>query len=125
VPSNSQHVAQADRNEKLAAYLMEESPDSGYAGWAITALFYAALHLVDAHLAIEGFHPESHAVRDNYVAFWPTLKPIFEHYRELKQRSEDSRYRCIIFDRQFARTMWTKQFTPLKSHLQTPPHTTT
>lgn len=40
------HITQAKHNERCANYLLENAPEFG--DWAITAAFYAAVHLVEA-----------------------------------------------------------------------------
>jgi hypothetical protein len=38
-----------------------------------------------------------HVTRDALMANLPDFQPILVHYRELRHRSEDARYRCIRF----------------------------
>lgn len=40
------HITQAKHNERCANYLLENAPE--FRDWAITAAFYAAVHLVEA-----------------------------------------------------------------------------
>jgi hypothetical protein len=59
VPSKEDHLNRAQDNERLAGSLDLNSAIN--VDWAITILFYAALHYVDAYLAIKPAHssPES------------------------------------------------------------------
>lgn len=51
------HVKQAEHNGSLATKLVSVSPIE-YKDWAITIAFYAAIHYVEAYLAIGGVHSE-------------------------------------------------------------------
>lgn len=63
MPARDDHLTQAQHNREFA-----ESLDAAkYSDWVATALFYAALHHVDAFLATRNVHPGRHDVRDNYV----------------------------------------------------------
>ncbi|MEW6579651.1 MAG: hypothetical protein AB1435_10705 [Chloroflexota bacterium] len=46
------HIEQARHNEKCANYLLENAPE--FRDWAITAAFYAAVHLVEACFTSQG-----------------------------------------------------------------------
>ena len=64
-----------------------------------TAYFYAALHLVDALIwHIERSDPEDHSARHAYLRRW-YLAGISAEYRDLKNLSEDARYRLITFNK--------------------------
>lgn len=107
------HLAQAAHNEALADSLV----GSAFTDWAVIALFYAALHLVDAHS-----HPvrySSHAARLRYVRTTPTLFPIYFHYQELKTRSEAARYEAVHFSDSFVRSLRLNTYDPLKEQLTT------
>lgn len=62
--------------------------------WAVTVLFYTALHLVQTHLvesAATGFDiPRDHPERDSAVA--RLLPDLYAHYRFLNNRSQWDRY---------------------------------
>lgn len=88
MPSRDDHLAQAQHN-----LLFAESIDAvQYSDWVATALFYAALHYVDAFLDTKGHHPGKHDVRDGFVAKVQELRPIHSHYRALKDSSRNARY---------------------------------
>jgi hypothetical protein len=59
--------------------------------------FYAALHLIDAYLASIGHHPQTHETRDGWISWTAILRPVYSHYSELRNRSEDARYQCRHF----------------------------
>lgn len=60
----AEHLRQAYRNETLASQF--GTPPLEAYDWAITALFYCALHFVDAYLSeLRGIDPEGHTtIRD-------------------------------------------------------------
>lgn len=88
MPSRDDHLNQAEHNLKFSA-----SIDAAlYPDWVATALFYAALHYVDAFLATKNIHPGKHDVRDNLVAKVHELRPISNNYWALKNSSRTVRY---------------------------------
>lgn len=59
----TEHIAQAEKNERLYETLL----GTEFNDWAVTALFYAALHYVDSYVASStGARPSSHRAR-NYL----------------------------------------------------------
>lgn len=69
-----------------------------YLDWVVVGYFYAALHLVDALLYHqERIDPPSHESRREYVKTKWYLRAVKNQYRELKDRSEDARYRLYPF----------------------------
>lgn len=84
-------------NEALAVSL----PDP-FVDWAVVALFYAAVHYVEAHLAKNAppVHSSNHEKRDNAITSSAVLKPLWKNYRELKNQSRLARYEAhIVFTR--------------------------
>lgn len=68
--------------------------------WVVVAYFYAALHWVDALLfEKDGLNPDTHEIRLDYVKQKWYLRGISYEYRNLKDRSEDARYRLLTFTR--------------------------
>lgn len=110
-----QHIAKAQENERLSQSL-EQGP---HYDWAVTVLFYAALHWVDAHLSAVGIHPKDHRDRKKYIKRRSNLAAIRGHYFYLKERSEDARYDCVAFSRVKVQDMRQKKFEPLKQHMRT------
>lgn len=100
------HLLQAEHNEKLAQFLL----DKPFFDWAITACFYAAIHLFEARLFFDSAdvsnkHSESSIPVDangefKYSSHSWRAKQIFDHYsqktwkafRSLKEASETARY---------------------------------
>ena len=91
MPDVAVHSRQAKHNE---AFLTEFNlAQTTYSDWAVTVMFYTALHLIEAYLATQGLHPTDHWVRENYLTRITALKPIYRPYRELRHYSEKARYR--------------------------------
>lgn len=87
-PAPETHLAGAKAHAAASAQLRTLLP-----GWAITAQFYSAVHLVRAYLsARHGHHVVSH---DEMHALWnryPELRKAKPEYVFLKQISEQHRY---------------------------------
>jgi uncharacterized protein (UPF0332 family) len=94
LPLKSEHISKAERNEKIAQTLATTM----YWDWVVTILFYAALHYVDAILAVSGTHPENHTRRNDFMWTNDTLKKIRSEYRTLETLSRNARYRVIAID---------------------------
>ena len=78
---------------QLADEYLQDGRDFTAAGkhrWAITALFYSALHRLNAYLTQEVRRPTSHDLRDRLIAL--ELPEVADYYLALKQRSERARY---------------------------------
>ncbi len=92
MPSPEDHLRQAWHNESVAPLVEEEAPD-----WAITVLFYAALHHVRAYLSSLG-HTE---IEDHGQVFQilndHTQLPsaTIGKYRKFYRMSRKARYDCL------------------------------
>jgi hypothetical protein len=85
--------------------------------WSVTVLFYAALHLVEATLAPQS-HSRTHVERDGTIRQHPQLRPIYGHYRELKERSLESRYDCQTFSLLTTQRLYSAEYEAIKNHLR-------
>lgn len=84
-PTPQQHLSKAEHD--LKAY---EAIPSGFPEWRATALFYAAVHLVEALTKTEGTSHVCHVeraqtIKKKYAVLW---RP----YSRLQQESEKGRY---------------------------------
>jgi len=113
VPTRPQHIAQHEHNEAL----YQSISGSAFTDWAVTALFYSAIHLVEAALSAPP-RPRGHVGRLREIAASPALAPVRRHYQELKQRSEDARYNCVPFTAGDVQAMYTRYYLPLRQHLR-------
>lgn len=79
-----QHQAKAQRNETFVQALNELT--TSYYEWQTIALFYAALHYLQAYFSAKtGYYPETHQDRDREILRDAKLSSIYNDYRELKQ----------------------------------------
>jgi hypothetical protein len=90
-----EHIAIAQRNETFYARLDKTAQGD----WAMTVLFYAALHYVDSYLVQYLGPPSSHAERDDFSRRFPVLRGVRDAYRALKDFSTEARYRGHLFTR--------------------------
>jgi hypothetical protein len=90
VPHSRTHLSRAIENEQFADSL--NSSSSLETDWAITALFYSAVHYVDAYLVVARSKPIDHQERERMIERNGTLSGIFMPYRELKRMSRAARY---------------------------------
>jgi hypothetical protein len=93
VATTDQHRAQFEHNAAVATKLA----DSGDHDWAVTALFYAALHLCQVYLLRNALSAESHRQRERQILASSELRPILDQYKALRTHSEHARYECRPF----------------------------
>jgi hypothetical protein len=117
MPSRESHLGQAEGNAEFAGDLLNRDWSAACADWAVSALFYSAVHLVDAYLATMDAHPETHTIRGNWVARTDKLKPVYSNYEELRNRSEDARYKCRHFKPAQVRAIRSSDHDPLQEHV--------
>lgn len=116
MPTSDQHRRQAAENEAVSLEL-----ETAHPGWAVTALFYAALHYVEAYFYIEGVrtglpqHSASHAQRTPAVRL--RLAPVFPHYHRLLDRSVAARYDCKTFTQSDVQRLRHQDLDVLRSHI--------
>jgi hypothetical protein len=96
VPNTSEHLDRARHNIRFAeSFDLATTP---YLDWVVTAYFYAALHLVEALLyARENLHSPNHETRKEWIRDKGYLTVIKDAYRDLKNHSENARYRIYPF----------------------------
>ncbi len=113
VPSRNEHITRADQNEQFARSL--DLTDGFKVDWAITLLFYSALHYVEAYLSIKG-HSRDHATRDTEIQTNGSLQEIWPDYRRLKDTSEEARYRIANYRRTDFEAM-DRRFIKIREHV--------
>ena len=115
MPQPAEHIAQAEKNERLCDNLV----GAEFNDWVVTALFYAALHYVNAYFAQQSNPvPSNHSVRNSQVAQTPELVEIEIHYRELYARSLDARYEIIVMQENEITKEKTERFDPIRAHIR-------
>lgn len=108
MPTTPQHRAKAENNE----FFVDETGNPFW-DWAVTAIFYAALHYVEAYFAnqVPPLHPGAHQVRNSTVQKDARLTAIYVDYRQLEDESRDARYDAAM-------TMTQADVTRLKRNLE-------
>lgn len=109
------HLWQADHNEAFYSRLLTTK----FLDWVVTAIFYSALHYVDAYLAAkQDIHPSRHYEgRDFWVATESNLKRIWNQYRWLKDKSEAARYDVKHFTQAEVKGFKENEFEIIKNHI--------
>ena len=92
MPSLNQHLPLAENNESFADSIT--SLPARFPDWEITALFYSALHYVDAFLSTQDIHPRS---QDSRIRSIRSFAESWEDYRDLYQLSLHARYNTVSF----------------------------
>ncbi len=95
MPTSDQHYRKAIKNIDFYESVSSTHPD-----WAMTGLFYAALHLVDSYLATktaDGLHPENHNYRTDCLGKVSELRPIYGYYRSLQDFGHRARYKMNAY----------------------------
>lgn len=103
------HIHQAERNEKFFDDVKNE-----YTDWAVTGLFYAALHLVEAFLSLKNQRAEDHKTRSWYISTIKELKPIYEDYRALYDYSVNARYKMLPLSLESLNDIYAEFFSNIK-----------
>ena len=87
--------------------------------WAVVALFYTALHLVEAYFVEHHSYPtRDHQRRRDRVG--ALLTPLFQHYRTLEDKSQDARYepQLVPFTPEEVQELEDADFAPLMTGLR-------
>jgi hypothetical protein len=91
MPTQSEHLYKATNNKIVADEMSRKTPTS--IGWAITILFYSALHYVEAYNAKFNYHFHGHTQLINDMGRNPVFSTVFDNYQELSSLSWNARYR--------------------------------
>ncbi|MGH7427813.1 MAG: hypothetical protein ACREJ4_05585 [Candidatus Methylomirabilaceae bacterium] len=114
MPDRADHILQAQHNERFFQTIDKVE----FSDWAMTTIFYAALHYIDAFLATIGLvDPGGHSVRDDQFHRTSELQPIARNYFRLKNRSKNARYYCGTFEEAELRRCYRDDLGRIKSHL--------
>ena len=111
----TKHIAQAEKNERLYEVLL----GTEFNDWAVTALFYAALHYVDAYIASStGVSPSNHSARNYLVDSVPSLTDISRAYSDLYRLSRDVRYEIFSVSTDATLRVRSQRFDPIRAHIR-------
>ncbi len=116
MPSESVHKRQAEHNKQFLDWL--DLDTTKYLDWAVTVIFYTALHFVEWLLASKGLHSDTHDTRHQLMGSVSELKPIYPDYRELEFQSYRSRYEGAQFARDFVKGKLIPKLERIESHIR-------
>jgi uncharacterized protein (UPF0332 family) len=88
-----EHREKALHNERFLE--AQNLPRGEFIDWAVTVLFYSALHWMRALAAQEGYQIRSYQEEERIFQLVPTLaqdQRVYAWYRQLKDESRDVRY---------------------------------
>jgi len=94
-PAPSDHVRKADENKSFGYGMIATHPTS--AGWALTAMFYSALHYAEAYFLKTSKHVDNHGERSDAIKFDRNLSGIYGQYMHLFDCGFNARYRLKIY----------------------------
>ena len=122
MPSEQEHNRQANHNEQV----FQRLDSINIIDWAITVMFYTALHKVDAYLSRLSIHPRKHTSgdptslgRNDYISQMFPLNESMQ-YQRLYNASINSRYELYCLDpgsRAYFQTLLQNDFNPLNQYL--------
>lgn len=110
--TRTQHDEQARDNLDLYEHL---AAINRHLDWALTALFYSAVHYIDAFLLPE--NPRSHRRRNEIISRRPELNAVYRNYRLLLDRSRETRYECFDPTPHQLRSYREHLFDPIQAHM--------
>ena len=118
MPTFAEHRRQVNHNESIFPKMLE--PRTNACDWAITVMFYTALHFFDAYLDEKlGFHPQNHKERNKQ--FQLLLPGPWDHYLRLLNASKNARYKVSYLGpdaSEYFKRLKSDNYLPLKSHFE-------
>ena len=110
-----EHIAKAEKNERLYENLI----GTEFNDWAVVALFYAALHYVDAFFLQESNStPQNHGERNRRLRNNAALDQIRSHYLDLYALSIRARYELDPVSENLAGDIRMSHFVPVRAHIR-------
>ena len=111
----NEHIAKAEKNERLYENLI----GTEFNDWAVVALFYAALHYVDAFfLQVSNATPQNHGERNRRLRNNAALDQIKGHYLDLYALSIRARYELDPLPENLAGDIRMSHFVPVRAHIR-------
>jgi hypothetical protein len=116
MPRDRDHLRIAENNERFSQFLLSNHV---YLDWAVTGMFYAAIHYVEAYLATQNRHSDFHRLRDSSILQIPQLAPLYDDYNDLKNDSTQARYLGHDFTPQDITSRIQPSLTAVRNHIST------
>jgi len=92
MPREDQHLDKAKKNERFAESLNRSDVIAGE--WAVVAVFYAALHYVQAYFSKFSVEARCHHDRFDQIKRDQKIKTVITSYKYLYALSRTARYQC-------------------------------
>ena len=120
MPSASEHIRQAERNERLYRELCQlDTFEPEYTEWEVVILFYSALHHIEAYMDMrEGRHSDNHSQRNRYIRETEDFREIWPAYSYLYRFSINARYEAMTFTAEEVRVLEANQFSQIRQHVR-------
>lgn len=94
MPNVADHVINSQSNDRMTGCMSA----NGFKDWAITTMFYSAVHLVEAvRFAKTRGHSYAHSDRRRFVKFH--MPEISSAFKMLEESSRQARYMCWRFSK--------------------------
>ena len=116
--ASAEYVSLAERNERFYRVISDPAASQRFPDWEVTALFYSALHYINAYLSLTGIPPRSHVDRSNVIVSNPALRELVNSYRELHERSLEARYDLVPISAELVDQLESVDFLRVKSHIR-------
>lgn len=102
MPEADLHYKQYQHNYEILQSPLFRTDNTENLDWAITLVFYCAVHLVEKVLADidHPYHSDCHRNRGKAVNRFKKLKKISAEYQALYNQSIRARYNCVRFKKQ-------------------------
>ncbi len=92
MPKSSEHRNKYEENKYIIDTVLDEH-DKRQCNWMSTVCFYAALHIVEMQLALDGVHSKNHIERETNMMDSKRITPyILMRYKQMYTNSILARY---------------------------------
>ena len=120
MPSLAKHLEQIDRNESLYRDLCRlYTSVPKYTEWEVVALFYSALHHVEAYLDMHGGrHSGSHRERNIFIREAADFRAIAAEYMYLYNMSITARYELQQIPMEEVRRIENNEYAAIRRHIR-------
>ena len=114
MPLKDNHLKIAKSNEDFSRELLSEGKNLD---WAVTVIFYSAIHYVEAYMATQDQHSGSHRMRDSEIGRDTNLRPLYDDFNDLKNDSIQCRYQGYTFPLNEINSRIQQSFDVVRSHI--------
>ena len=109
------HISKAVHNEEFWQSI--NTDESKYPDWAVTGIFYSAMHYIDAVFARDGKHLKTHDEADTRIAMHGDLVKIYPEYCRLKKFRWNASYWSTRFSKPYIDSKIVPQFERVRSFI--------